>query len=446
MLSIATDLKDNRWLQYILEEFVRINLAEFKIQICSVDKVDGSNPKVIYYNKNCINKFTIPNRSSVNIQKNALWLSKEIFIIQDTMVSEWEGTCHYDIFWNAFVFLSRIEEYWNEKNEKRIKSYAKNHPRKEKTTFDVPVVNNLFNELELIIKKKFPDLPFGSKQKPVVELSHDVDYIKKTSQLRLKQTAFNGYNTLKAVKNPSVFIHKAQTTLSFLFSNTSCWCFNYWESLEKKYFKRSVFYIYVQTGKKNLKSWLIDPSYDVRTDKKLQLKLKQLIYDGFEIGLHGSYYSATDEKLLVNEKAVLEDIIGKRVEKIRQHWLRYEESITPVLHNKYFKYDSTLGWNDRIGFRSGCASRYRPYDHDKQEPFEYMVTPQVIMDSAIFDYEAERIVLQTKKALLMIKNIQALKTSHISISWHQRVCNDDYRWHELYEKILKEHIKGCEYL
>jgi len=446
MLFIATDLKDNSWLQYILEEFIRINIAEFKIKVCSVDQVNRSNRNVIYYNKNCTNKLTIPNRSYANIQENVLWLSKEIFIIKDTMVNGWEGEYNYDIFWNAFVFLSRLEEYQKEKNEKRINSYAKNHPRKEKTTFDVPVVNNLFNELELIIRRSFPELLFGSKQKPVIELSHDVDYIKKTFQLRLKQTAFNGYNTLKALKNPSVFIHKAQTTLSFLFSNTSCWCFDYWESLEKKYLKRSVFYIYVQTEKKDLKSWLIDPSYDVRTDTKLQLKLKQLIYDGFEIGLHGSYYSATDEKRLVNEKAILEDVLGKRVEKIRQHWLRYEERITPVLHNKYFKYDSTIGWNDRIGFRSGCANRYRPYNHNKQEPFDYMVTPQVIMDSVIFDYEAERIELQANKELLMIKKIQALKTSHISISWHQRVCNDDYRWHNLYEKILREHTKDCEYL
>ena len=60
MLFIVSDLKDNRWLQYILEEFLRINVAEFKIQICPVDQVNGSNKNVIYYNKNCINKFSIP--------------------------------------------------------------------------------------------------------------------------------------------------------------------------------------------------------------------------------------------------------------------------------------------------------------------------------------------------------------------------------------------------
>ena len=59
------------------------------------------------------------------------------------MANEWEGEYNYDIFWNAFVFLSRLEEYWKEKNKKQIKSYVKNHPRKEKATFDVPVVNNL---------------------------------------------------------------------------------------------------------------------------------------------------------------------------------------------------------------------------------------------------------------------------------------------------------------
>jgi hypothetical protein len=446
MLFIASELKDNRWLQYILEEFLRISIAEFTIQICSVDQVNRDNQNVIFYSKNCASKLTIPNRSYVSIYGNVLWLTKEIFIIDGTLANGWEGVCRYDIFWNAFVFLSRLEEYRKANNEKEIKSYVKNHPRKEKATFDVPVVNHLFNQLELIIKRNFPNLPFGTQQKPVVELSHDVDYIKKTSQLRLKQTAFNGYNSLKSLKNPSAFIHNAKKTLSFLFSHPSCWCFDYWESLEKKYLKRSVFYIYVRTKKKDLRSWLIDPSYDVRTDVKLQQKLKQLIYDGFEIGLHGSYYSAAEEKQLFNEKSILEDIIGQPVEKIRQHWLRYEENITPVLHNKFFKYDSTLGWNDHMGYRSGCASRYRPYNHDKQEPFDYMVTPQVIMDSVLFDYSADRIKLQEKKAFFMLNHIQSFKTSHISISWHQRVCNDDYKWHKFYEKILKEKLTDCEYL
>ena len=297
-------------------------------------------------------------------------------------------------------------------------------------------MNHLFDELERFIKQHFPALPFGDRQKSVVELSHDVDYIDKTIQLRLKQTVFNSFNALKAIASPTRCICLAQETLSFFFSNPSYWCFDYWEALEKSYNKRSVFYVYVHTNGKDWKSWLIDPSYDIVTNTKLQRKIKQLIADGFEIGLHGSFCSATDYVKLSEEKTVLEEVAGTKVDKVRQHWLRYEEGTTPYIHNKLFKYDSTLGWNDRIGFRSGIAGRYRPYDHLDNKPFDYIVTPQVIMDANIYDYGADDVEYLTKKAIEMLESVRQFKSVHVSISWHQRVCSSDYGWHTLYEKVL----------
>lgn len=45
-------------------------------------------------------------------------------------------------------------------------------------------------------------MSFGKLQKPIIDLSHDVDYINKTIQLRLKQTAFNIFNTIKTITQP----------------------------------------------------------------------------------------------------------------------------------------------------------------------------------------------------------------------------------------------------
>jgi hypothetical protein len=436
MLCIATDLKDVRWLQYILEEFSRINMAEFPIRVRSLEQGGKKKENIIYYNRECLYDICIPNRSHVHQWERVQWLSKGIFIIEDTLVNDWEGSCNYDIFWNAFVFLSRLEEYESEKEERKIHSYSRNHPRIEKSTFDVPVVNHLFDELERFIKQQFPALPFGDRQKPVIELSHDVDYVDKTIQLRLKQTAFNSFNALKAIASPTKCICLAKQTLAFLFSNPSYWCFDYWEAIEKKHNVRSVFYVYANTGNKSLKSWLLDPSYDVATNGRLKKTLGRLIAYGFEIGLHGSFCSATDYVKLSEEKTVLEEVIGTKVDKVRQHWLRYEERTTPYIHNKLFKYDSTLGWNDCMGFRSGISGRYRPYDHKNQKPFDYMITPQVIMDSNIYDYGADRVKCLKEKALKILKCLRQFKSAHISISWHQRVCSSDYGWHTLYKKIL----------
>ena len=435
MLNIITGLRDTEWLVYILEEFSRSNRVEFPIQVISPESsISSSN--VIIYNENPLEGVCIPDRSYKQPDGKTRKISRDLFIIEGTEGEDNRFTCEYDLFWNAFVFLSRLEEYESEKKGGKIQSYSFKHPRKDKTTFDIPVVNHFFDELEKIIKTNFPELPFGRKQDPVIEYSHDVDYVQKTLQLRLKQTAFNVFKTFKSISSPIRFTEQAKKTVKFFFSNPSYWCFNYWEEIEKKAHVRSVFYVYAKTGKKDLKSWMLDHSYDVVKNIDLQNRLKCLIQEGFEVGLHGSFYSATDEERLVEEKNKLEESIGTKVQKTRQHWLKYKEMITPYIHNKLFKYDSTLGWNDRMGFRSGIAGRYRPYDHKNQRPFDYMITPQVIMDANIFDYGADLIKPLSVKATELLANLCQFKSAYVSVSWHQRVCNSDYRWHELYEQIL----------
>ena len=187
--------------------------------------------------------------------------------------------------------------------------------------------------------------------------------------------------------------------------------------------------------KKSFKSWLIDPSYDIKTNKKLQNRLKELYKEGFKIGLHGSYESAKSYEKLKNEKEILEDILGIKITKTRQHWLNYFEKNTPKFHENLFEYDSTLGWNNKIGFRSACASLYNPYNFEVEKAYNHKIIPQVIMDSNVYDYaDDESIFLKAKNMIQNAKDVS--KTMNISISWHQRVCSSDYNWHKFYEEIL----------
>ncbi len=435
MLYIETDLQDARWLVYIMEEFARINEAEFPIRLIS--KQDKNNSAcVINYSTTPSEGICIPNRAYIRPNGKTEKLSNGIYIQEGTKSEDRHYAFRYDLFWNAFVFLSRLEEYLSEVEGQNIHSYSFNHPRQDKSTFEAPVVNHLFDELERIIRKNFPKLSFGQKQKPIIEYSHDIDYIDKTLQLRLKQTGFSLFTAAKNLTRPLFFGKHIKKTAAFLFSSPSYWCFDYWEDLEKKANVRSIFYAYAQTTKKDLKSIIFDPSYKIRMNKRLSQRLRRLLQEGFEIGLHGSFRSATDEERLSKEKTILEESIRTELHKVRQHWLRYFERVTPYIHDKLFKYDSTLGWNDRIGFRSGIANQYRPYDHKNQKPFNYLITPQVIMDANIFEYGVDRIESLSQKAMQLLGDLRELKSAHVSISWHQRVCNSDYRWHGLYENIL----------
>lgn len=431
-LYIYTDLKDISWLKYIVEEFRFIQKANFEIDIIN-EKIDTEN--IIFYVAEKQEKTSIFNSNEIQPNGRIEYLKDNLYILKGSKKPGF--TIEYDLFWNAFVFLSRYEEYLSQINSKKIYSYSFKHPRIDKKSFEIPIVNVLFNELEKLIKRYFPTLQFGDKENIKIDFSHDVDYINKTIQLRLKQTAFNIFNTLKSIHKPKLFLENLGRTCRFALSNPSYWCFNFWQSLEKKYNVRSTFYVYVKSGKKNIRSWLIDPSYDIKTNKKIQKVLKELNNTGFKIGLHGSFNSAVSFEQLKDEKEILEDVLGIKVEKIRQHWLNYDEEITPYIHEKLFKYDSTIGWNDRIGFRAGVASAYRPYDQVNKKPFDYIIIPQVVMDSNLYDYANNKNTKIFDDVIKLLKNANDLaKVPFISVSWHQRGCSNDYRWHIDYEKIL----------
>ena len=181
----------------------------------------------------------------------------------------------------------------------------------------------------------------------------------------------------------------------------------------------------------------MDPSYSVSEDLKLVDTLKNLHSNEFEIGLHGSYFSALNPELLRQEKQRLEEALDLDISKSRQHWLNFDETITPMAHEELFEYDSTIGWNDSLGFRSGCASLYRPYNHTDKRPFNYYVIPQVIMDSTLYDYAGNDHLKIFENAKALLISLKKLSNVHVSISWHQRVMSNDYMWHESYVELLQ---------
>lgn len=407
MIILVSENK-HPWLKYIWEEFVRIQgLKEESLFLTQAEYRARSNGDA---------KLVVESNDQPQI-------AGSLFI--------------GDLLHRAFLSLSRFDEWLSEAQGHLIHSYASKHPNK-KRDWKEPAVNYLFQELEDKILQKAPQVVFTESQKPIIEFSHDIDYIKKTIQLRLKQTAFNLYKTVRHFPSIPRMSTQAGRMLKFLFSNPSYWCFEDWRALEKKYNHRSVFYIYARTGCRCSKSWLLDPSYDIAHNQKLQDQLKSLMADGFEVGLHGSIKSAFDANQLAAEKEAFEKALGISVTKTRQHWLNYRESITPQLHDTLFKYDSTVGWNDQMGFRAGCASRYRPYDHVNQRSFNYFETPLVLMDSTIYDYHSSRIPDAEADAALMLNKIRSLKNAHVSVCWHQRVLCGDYGWGGFYKKIVDQ--------
>ena len=390
MLYIKSNLSNTNWLQYLMEEFCRIEQAEFEFQMVDISLDTGDAP-------------------FINVNRDRL---------------------EENTFYLTFLTLSRKEEYIREISGKLIKSYSHNHPDKNRD-WSLPVVSQFFKKLKFELQQTYPSLKFKEESRPILELSHDLDYIKKTLPLRLKQSAFNLFNAIK-YKSPD----KLKKAFQFLLMPSDYWCFDYWRKLESEVNIKSIFYVYAKSRSANFKQWLLDPSYNVSENKALQTELKDMIDNGWEIGLHGSFFSANDEDQLRLEKKLLEKAIGTKVTKTRQHWLRYEERSTPFIHEQLFEQDSSIAWNNKIGFRAGIANKYRPYNHKEDRPFRHFIVPQIVMDSNIYDYGYGKEGAIINESLKLLETCKSLGNSHVSISWHPRTCSKDYNWQGAYEKLV----------
>ncbi|HSC74407.1 MAG TPA: hypothetical protein VLB89_09585, partial [Gaiellaceae bacterium] len=83
--------------------------------------------------------------------------------------------------------------------------------------------------------------------------------------------------------------------------------------------------------------------------EELRPRLVATIRDaGGEVGLHGSYTAADDPQRLAEERAMLEALAGP-VQGHRYHYLRVDPHRN--LARLPFRYDTTLGFPDAVGFR-----------------------------------------------------------------------------------------------
>jgi len=173
-------------------------------------------------------------------------------------------------------------------------------------------------------------------------------------------------------------------------------------------------------------------NYDI-SDKRIAEAIRNLDMGGWEVGVHGSYDSYINETLLAKEKKELEEIVGKPIIGIRQHYLNLEVPKTWERQREAkFKYDASFGFNDRIGFRDGKIRPFRPFRD------EFLEIPLTIMDAPLFDSSsgAEDAWCKCKELISRAENEEGLLT----ILWHNyRFDNREYPGQaRIYERIVEE--------
>lgn len=196
------------------------------------------------------------------------------------------------------------------------------------------------------------------------------------------------------------------------------WSFARIRELEAAHGARSTFFLMTGFGHR------ADPE---RYDRLLP-RLVEALGDA-EIGLHGSYRSADEPGRLADEKAALERLAGP-VTGQRFHYLR--DNLAAV-EAAGFRYDSSVGFPDALGFRAGIAHPYRPWGTRLVE------IPLAAMDVTLG--ERRYLGLSAKGAepqLMALLDWAAEHGGGFAILWHtDRFDRAAARgWDRLYERVL----------
>ncbi|TKR25240.1 hypothetical protein DM868_10745 [Natronomonas salsuginis] len=163
---------------------------------------------------------------------------------------------------------------------------------------------------------------------------------------------------------------------------------------------------------------------------------------GWEIGLHPTWPSYDDPKELERQKSRLESVLDHEVKSVRQHFLHYDIGQTPRAHaDAGFQYDSTLGFNDNVGFRFGTSYPWQLYDLEAEESLPLIEIPLVIQDNALLN-QSKGLRLDVETAFEYVKQIAAEVKSVggvLTLLWHPSSISNR-EWRSLYTRVL-EYLK-----
>lgn len=353
--------------------------------------------------------------------------------------------CSVDLICSAYHMLSLQNEVCIRARDE-LGRFQRDFADASAPVYDFPVVDSYCNLLFSILQKASQELALPIVQKAywpdgyqfALCLTHDIDRFNTwTLSKVLRNLQF--YMRQKTYLDIFGFIGKLFKQLLSVFTPSN-WKGNFKLILHEEHefgFKSSFYFV---ADKQDA----LDPGYKLdspRLSKAFQFLHKQ----GTEIGLHGSIKSADSDKLLIQEKRRLMEVMGEDIHGGRQHFLRFVYPKTfENIEEAGLKYDSTLGFGTAMGYRCGVSFPFKPFHRKLKKTFSFYEIPLHVMDAAIMKDE-NYTVLEGENFSNLLNRIEFFLLNArnyngcLTLLWHNSEFDpvDVTGYTKLYREILK---------
>lgn len=372
------------------------------------------------------------------IRSHDLLFEQGIYDI-DITVSNWDSVpCFfktgkksaipYDIFAASFYLLSRYEEYLP-----HVKDEFDRFPATESLAFknhflEEPVVDIWALKLRELLKEKFENLEFSSRQFNAIS-TIDVDSAYAFKHKNIMRTLSGFLNDFFNFRFKQL---STRALVIFNFRKDHFDQFNKILNLQKTFKIQTIFFFLIGDY----------TTYDKNISHN-NLKFKTLIKsvaDYAQVGLHPSFFTMGNEAMLKKEKKRLEEITNSNIQKSRYHYLRIDlpESYQKLIDLEIFE-DYTMGFAQHCGFRAGTCTPFYFYDLDFEIQTPLKIFSFAFMDGTLKDY----LFLSNRKVELkiesLIQKVKSVEGTFISI-FHNESLSETGRWlgwSKIYQNMLK---------
>ncbi len=332
-----------------------------------------------------------------------------------------EGISNFDLFATVFFLLARVEEYNSQDVDEHGRYLSSASQLTKKGLLEFPVVDIWINQMI----SKCEELYAVSIKRPEYSATSTIDV-----------------DHIYAYKGKPFLFSLATLTRDVLTLQTEKIKARLGQDPFDKY--QEMIVANQQNG--------FDPIFFILTARKSEhdrslpptdphfIKVIKQLNEKHHIAIHPSYASNSSQELLNKEIKTLASLIGRPIQKSRQHYLKlslpqtYKRLIACGLLE-----DHTMGYADSIGFRAGTSRPFFWYDLEKDAMTSLKVVPFCIMDVTLRKYKK----LDPQDAIEQILPlIQILKSigGHCSFIWHNSsfyAAEGWAGWGKVYSQLLQ---------
>jgi peptidoglycan/xylan/chitin deacetylase (PgdA/CDA1 family) len=167
--------------------------------------------------------------------------------------------------------------------------------------------------------------------------------------------------------------------------------------------------------------------------RQIEATLCKLQQAGDEISLHGidAWIDSAKGK---DELREVESFRSPGETGVRMHWLYFDRESPRLLEEAGASYDSTVGYNEAVGYRAGTTQVYKPF-----ETQQLLELPLHLMDTALF--YPTRMELSREQAIERIEKLYENVERFggvLTVNWHDRSVLPERLWNDVYSGMLAD--------